>query len=263
MKTSLNYRMTGPQDAPVVTLAHGLATDLSMWDGVTLALEREFRVLRYDARGHGGTPAYTDAYTLAELEQDVIDLLDSLEIATTCFVGLSMGGMVGMGLGLKHADRLNSLVVCDARADAPSSYRESWSDRIAKVEAGGIDAIAEQTVQRWFTEAFKSDAAAMERMRAMVKRTSVDGYIGCAKALRELDYARRLPELSAPTLFLVGAQDAGAPPQVMRDMHAATPGSEFALIDGAGHISAVEKPDEVAGAILKFIAGGGSDGQNS
>lgn len=254
MKTSLNYRMTGPQDAPVVTIAHSLATDLSMWDGVAPALEGKFRLLRYDARGHGGSPAKSDAYTLAELEQDVIELLDGLEIAKTCFVGLSMGGMVGMGLGLKHADRLDHLVVCDARADAPPSYRDSWSDRIAKVKAGGIEAIAELTVQRWFTDAFKSDAAEMDHMRAMVKRTSADGYIGCARALRELDYARRLPEMSVPTLFLVGEQDAGAPPQIMRDMHAATPGSEFALIHGAGHISAVEKPDEVAAAILEFIS---------
>lgn len=255
MKTSLNYALSGAVDAPMITLAHGLATDLTMWDAVAPHLERQYRVLRYDARGHGKSPAQSDSYTLGELGQDVIDLLDALDIGTTHFVGLSMGGMVGMGLGLDHAERIDSLVVCDARGDAPEAYRKSWTDRIEKVMAGGVGALAAPTVDRWFTAGFKQNEAAVERMRAMVAATSADGYIGCARALRELDYARRLPGMTVPTLFLVGAEDAGAPPETMRQLHAATPGSQFVEIEDAGHISAVEQPDRVAGEILRFVGG--------
>lgn len=249
----LNYSLSGAEGAPTVTLAHGLATDLTMWDAVVPHLERHYRVLRYDARGHGQSPAPSDRYTLEELGRDVIDLLDSLGIASTSFVGLSMGGMVGMGLGLDHPQRLDRLVVCDARGDAPDDYRQSWTDRIEKVKAEGVAALAEPTVDRWFTAEFKKDAAAVERMRAMVSSTSVDGYIGCARALRELDYARRLPEMTVPTLFLVGSEDLGAPPAAMQHLQAATPGSRYVEVADAGHISAVEQPDRVAAEIIRFL----------
>lgn len=252
-KTVLNYQLSGLEGAPVVTLAHGLATDLTMWDFVVPRLEKHYRVLRYDSRGHGGSPATADNFTLDGLGLDVIGLLDSLKIERTHFVGLSMGGMVGMGLALDRPERLSSLVVCDARGDAPQAYKDSWNDRIALVRANGIEAIVEPTLARWFTDAFKAREDGMKFMRDMVLRTSVDGFIGSAEALKELDYARRLPEMTLPTLFLVGGEDAGAPPATMRTMHEATPGSSFVEIAGAGHISAVEQPEAVAAAVLEFL----------
>ncbi len=253
MKPLLNYVLSGRQAAPVITLAHGLATDLTMWDDVVQHLESRYQVLRYDARGHGKSPASSDRFSLSELAQDVIDLLDHLKIEKTHFVGLSMGGMVGMGLGLDHAERIEKLVVCDARGDAPEAYRKSWDDRIERVSAEGVAVLAKPTVERWFTAAFGQNQEAVERMRAMVAATSADGYVGCARALRELDYTRRLPTMTVPTLFLVGSEDAGAPPETMRQMHQITPGSQFVQIDNAGHISAVEQPDQVAAAITRFL----------
>lgn len=249
----LNYRLSGSEGAPVVTLAHGLATDMTMWDGVMPALEERFRVLRYDSRGHGGSPANADDFTLGGLGHDVIGLLDQLNVAQTHFIGLSMGGMVGMGLALDHPERLSSLVVCDARGDAPRSYRDSWSGRIERVQAGGVETIVEPTLERWFASPFKARDDRMAFMRAMMLRTSVEGYIGSAEALKELDYARRLPEIALPTLFIVGSEDVGAPPSTMRAMHEATPGSGFVEIEGAGHLSAVEQPHAVATAIMNFL----------
>ncbi|MDF1610244.1 3-oxoadipate enol-lactonase [Hoeflea sp. YIM 152468] len=253
MKSQLNYKISGAANAPVITLAHGLATDLSMWDAVVPQLESRYRVLRYDARGHGQSPAPSDSYTLSELAQDVVDLLDDLSIEKTNFVGLSMGGMVGMGLGLHHAERIEKLVICDARGDAPDAYRKSWSDRIERVTADGVGVLAGPTVDRWFTEQFKRNDESVNRMRAMVSATSADGYVGCARALQDLDYARHLPTMTVPTLFLVGSEDVGAPPGTMRQLHHATPGSQFVEIENAGHISAVEQPDLVAAAILGFL----------
>lgn len=248
-----HYRISGPEGGAPLVLSHGLATNLHMWDPVLPALEQEFRVIRYDARGHGVTPSAGAACTLHDLQSDVIALLDHLDIARAHFAGLSMGGMVGMGLGLDHADRLLGLVVCDARADAPEAYRSSWDDRIARIKAGGLEVLVEPTLDRWFTEAFKSDSQGMAWMRAMVRTTSVEGFVCCARALQGLDYKRRLGEMRVPTLYLVGDQDAGAPPGVMRDMHRLTPGSTFIAISHAGHISAVEQPTAVAEAILGFL----------
>lgn len=253
MNKRLNYVLSGRQGAPIITLAHGLATDLTMWDAVSPHLESRYQVLRYDARGHGKSPASSNCFSLSELAQDVIDLLDQLMIEKTHFVGLSMGGMVGMGLGLDHPERIKRLVVCDARGDAPEAYRKSWDDRIERVSAEGVAVLAKPTVERWFTQAFGQNQEAVDRMRAMVAATSVDGYVGCARALRELDYTRRLPTMTVPTLFLVGSEDAGAPPETMWQMHQATPGSQFVQIDNASHISAVEQPDQVAAAITKFL----------
>lgn len=253
--TTLHCVLEGPEDAPLVMLSHGLATDLTMWDGLAAALRDRYRVLRYDARGHGGSPPTPGDYTLEMLGADAIGLLDALGVRRTHFVGLSMGGMVGMGLALDHPDRLLSLSVCDARAFAPPEYRDSWTQRAAAVRERGIEAIVEPTLSRWFTPAFATrDPEGPERMKAMIRRTSVEGYAGCAAALRELDYLRRLGELRVPTLFLGGAQDQGAPPAVMREMHAAAPGSRYAEIPDAGHIANIEQPDRFHAAIQDFLA---------
>lgn len=249
-----SYLISGRPHGQPVVLAHSLATDRSMWDAMLPLLETHFQVIRYDARGHGSTPATGDAYTLQQLVADLIDLLDHLAIGRADFVGLSMGGMVGLGLGLDHPDRVRRLVVCDARADAPPAYRDAWDARIAAVKAGGMAAIGALTVDRWFTDGFKSDASAVARMRAMVEGTPVDGYVGCARALQGLDYKRRLETMTVPVLYLVGDQDAGAPPEEMRAMQRLTPGARFCQLAGAGHISVVEQPEEAGAAISDFLS---------
>lgn len=245
----------GPDAAPCIVLSHGLATDLSMWDDLVPLLTPTHRVLRYDSRGHGQSAATPGDYTLAQLGADVIGLLDAFGLDKVHFAGLSMGGMVGMGLGLHHPDRLHSLAVCDARAEAPPEYRDAWGERARKVRADGIEVMVEPSVTRWFTEAFQhTETARMEAMRTMIRRTSVDGYAGSAAALRALDYERHLAGLRVPTLFLVGSDDAGAPPAVMRRMHEKTPGSRFAEIAEAGHLSVVEQPQAFARALLDFLS---------
>ncbi|MCS6930711.1 MAG: alpha/beta fold hydrolase [Acetobacteraceae bacterium] len=235
-------------------MSHGLATDLTMWDGLAAVLAGRWRVLRYDARGHGRTPSTPGDYTLEQLGADVIGLLDALGIARTHFVGLSMGGMVGMGLGLNHPGRLLSLAVCDARAVAPPDYRAAWTDRAAKVRAEGMEAIVEPTLSRWFTPAFgRHDPSAREAVRRMIRRTSVEGYAGCAAALRGLDYLHRLGDLRLPVLFLGGAEDQGAPVEAMRAMHHATPGSRHVVIPNAGHLANLEQPEAFHAAVVDFL----------
>jgi 3-oxoadipate enol-lactonase len=224
-----------------------------MWDGLAAALTARYRVLRYDARGHGGSPATPGDYTLAQLGEDAVGLLDAFGIQRTHFIGLSMGGMVGMGLGLAHADRLLSLAVCDARAVAPPEYRDSWTQRARTVREKGIEAIVEPTLSRWFTPGFSEDPQRPDAVRAMIRGTSDEGYAGCASALRDLDYLDRLGALRLPVLYLCGAEDQGAPPAIMRTMHAATPGSRYVEIPAAGHIANLEQPALFNAAILGFL----------
>lgn len=253
---STAYRLEGPEHAPVVTLGHGIATDLTLWDGVAPRLvEAGFRVLRFDARGHGETSAPPGKYTLAALGQDLLALMTALGIERAHVAGLSMGGMVGLGLAIEHPERLLSLICCDARASAPADYQTAWSARAETVARDGMEPMVAPTVSRWFAAGFQDRAPAdFARVEAMVRRTAPAGYCGCAAALQGLDYGKRLGEIRMPVLYLVGAEDAGAPPDVMRAMHEATPESRFVEIAKAGHLSAIEQPAAVAAAMIDLIS---------
>ncbi len=251
--STFNYVVEGPEGAPCIMLAHGIATDLTSWDDVAGRLTSRFRILRYDARGHGGSAGPAGAYSLAMLGDDAVGILDALGIAKAHYCGLSLGGMTALGLALDHADRLASAVVCDARATALPDYHKAWAERAAQVRAKGMESIADATISRWVAPAFLDNKAGIARLRTMVLRTSVDGYGGCAAALQNLDYGHRLREIRLPTLFLVGDQDTGAPPAAMREMHEAVPGSSFVEIAGAGHQAHIERPEAVAAAIADFV----------
>ncbi len=244
----------------MVVLAHGIATDLTLWDGVVPVLVRAgFRVLRYDARGHGGSAAPAGEYSLAMLGEDVLRLADGLSIGRFHMAGLSMGGMIGLGLALDHPGRLLSLACCDARASAPDAYRASWTARAEAARMQGMEALVEPSVSRWFAPGFRERApGAFADVEAMVGRTQVEGYRGCAAALRGLDYGPRLPGIRVATLYLVGEADAGAPPAVMRAMQAATPGARYVEIPAAGHLSAIEQPDAVGAALIEFMTAVGA-----
>ncbi len=252
----LNYQIEGPDGAPWITLSHGLATNFGMWAYLAGLLSQKYRVLRYDARGHGQSSVPDGNYTLDLLVGDAKRLLDALGIEKTHFVGLSMGGMVALGLALKHPERLRSISVCDARAQATQEYKDGWTHRIGVARDGGMDALVERTLERWFTPAFRnSKPKALDEMRMMIRATPAAGYIGCASALQNLDFGARLGELRMPVLYLVGADDLGAPPAVVKGMHAATPGSRFVEIPEAGHIANIEQPERFAQAITSFIDG--------
>jgi len=251
--TVLHARTEGT-GGPWVVLSHGIATDLGLWDGVASRLARRFRVLRYDARGHGGSDAPPGPYSLDTLGRDALALMDALGVAHAHFAGLSMGGMVGLGLALDRPDRLLSLACLDARASAPPEYRTAWTARAAAVAEGGMETMVEPSLSRWFAAGFREarpESAA--RVAAMVRVTHPDGYRGCAAALQELDYGARLHAIAVPTLFLAGAEDSGAPPEVMRAMAAATPGARYVEVPAAGHLSAIEQPAAVAAALEAFI----------
>lgn len=251
---SFNCRIDGREGAPWMVLSHGLATDLTMWDELTEALAPRYRVLRYEARGHGGTQAVPGDYTLDMLVADVVGLMDALGIERTHICGLSMGGMVAQGLTLDHPQRVLSASVCDSRHTTTPAFTQAWYNRAAEVRKGGIEAIVESTVRRWSSEGLaERKPEVVERMRRMIRNTTPEGYIGCAVALAHLNYGHRLGEIRTPMLFLAGSEDHGAPPENTREMHARVDGSRFVEISGAGHISNIEQPEIFNAAILGFL----------
>ena len=251
---NLKYRVDGPRDAPWLTLSNSLATNLSLWDAQVAELASTYRVLRYDTRGHGGSDAPDGPYTLAMLCDDVLGLLDALGIETTHFVGISLGGMTALELALALPDRVDRIAVCDSRADAPPAFANSWDERLAIAAEKGMEGLVEATLARWFSEGFLAqDPPALTAVGDMIRGTSLAGYIGCIHALQKLDLLPRLGGVTVPTLFVSGADDMATPPQAMRAMHAAVLGSQFVLIDPAGHLSNVENPDDFMAALAPFL----------
>lgn len=251
---TLNCTIDRQSDAPWVMFAHGIATDMSIWVDVAALLGSRFNILRFDARGHGGSESVGDDYTFALLIDDAVALMDALEISRAHYVGLSLGGMVGLGLALDHPNRLISLACCDARASAPPEYRTAWVNRRAAVLAQGMESIVEQSMARWFAPGFRErHPGRAAQVEAMIRRTSPNGYRGCAAALLTLDYSRQLARIATPTLYLVGEHDQGAPPATVRRMQEATPAAQYVEIPEAGHLSCIEQPDAVADALANFF----------
>ena len=173
---SFNCVVEGPEGAPWVTCSHALANNLSLWDDVAAALRDRFRVLRFDNRGHGQTEVVPGPYTFPMLLKDAIGILDALEIEQTHWIGLSIGGMVGYGLGIHHGDRLKTIVACDSRPDAPPDYAAYFQSRIDKARAGGMDNVVETTIERWFTPEVRAKAPpVLDRVREMIRSTDPVG----------------------------------------------------------------------------------------
>lgn len=251
--STFNCRIDGDR-GPWVMLSHGLATDMTMWDELTEALKRDYRVLRFDARGHGASAAPAGDYTLDMLVMDAVGILDASGVEKTHFVGLSMGGMIGLGMLINHPRRVKSAVIADSRHTTQPEFTAGWLKRAAAVRSGGIEAIVKSTISRWSSAGLaERNPAAVARMDAMIRRTTANGYCGCAAALARLNYGSRLGEISVPTLVVCGSEDHGAPPENTRQMHAMIKGSRFLEINQAGHISNIEQPKMFNDAVRSFL----------
>jgi 3-oxoadipate enol-lactonase len=250
---TINYQIDGPEDAPWIVFSNSLATSTAMWDEQAAALQSTFRVLRYDQRGHGGTDVPSGRYAFDTLLDDALGLLDALGIAKAHFAGLSMGGATALGLAERHPDRLNRVIVCDSPCQSTPQSSQQWEERIAVAQKQGIDALVEPTVGRWFPpETFAKNPPHIDKVRAMIRNTPVDGFIGCAAALANHNYASAAATVQRPVLFMVGEKD-GATPVAMRKLHDKVAGSRFVELPGAGHISNMDRPAEFNQALHDFL----------
>jgi 3-oxoadipate enol-lactonase/4-carboxymuconolactone decarboxylase len=234
-----HYVLEGPGDAPVLLFASSLGTTHAMWDGQAAALRDDFRVLRYDHRGHGGSPVPPGPYAIEDLAGDALTLLDRLGIERATFVGLSLGGAVAITAALRAPERFEGLVLCSTAVHFPPP--EQWTERAATVRADGVEAVADAALERWLTP--EAPDGLRERLRAMLVSTPSEGYAACCEALGGYDARGRLGELAMPVLAIAGADDPTTPPAALQAIVDEVPDGRLQVIEHARHIANVEQPE--------------------
>lgn len=254
----IHYRLEGnglrTSGAPCVTLAHSLATDLTLWDELAAVLAQRFTVLRYDARGHGQTSAPEGPYDFPTLVADLVGLLDALQIERTHFVGLSMGGMLGQHFALAAPQQLDKLVLASTTSHTPPEGGKLWDERIATARTQGMAAHVEPTLARWFTAAYRAaHPDVMARIGTLIAATPVAGFAGWGGAICTLDITRQLNAVRAPTLVVVGADDPGTPPALSQTIAAAIPGARLAIVPNASHQLAIEQAQTFNQLLTQFL----------
>ena len=253
----LAYRVDGDNTEPWLVLSNSLATDHRMWQPQLDTLTQTHRVLRYDTRGHGQSGAKEGDYTFDMLVGDAIGLMDALDIEKADVMGLSLGGMTALGVALDHPQRIDRLICCDARADAPAAYADFWRQRIAVARKQGLSALVNGTLERWLTDDFRSkptNRSIVDLATDMILSTSLDGFCGCAMALTNLDYLKRLAEIEAPTLCIVGREDAAAPPDVMATIGETVKNGQLVIIENAAHLSNLNSPAQFNEIVLSWFS---------
>jgi 3-oxoadipate enol-lactonase len=250
-----NYRLEGPSAAPVVTLTHPLGVTLALWDDHVEALTQSFRVLRYDVRGHGNSDVPPGPYTLEQMAGDLFDLLDSLGIMETHFVGVSMGGLIGMTAALTRPSRIRRLVLCDTTACYGPGVRPMWEDRIRVAESQGMTQdLVDRTMAIWFTEGFRArQPGVVGRIAAMLRKTDPRGYAAAIRAIGFVDLTERIAAIRCPALVVVGDQDPGTPPAMARVLHERIAASQLVVIPDAMHCAVVEHSERFLSALLDFL----------
>jgi 3-oxoadipate enol-lactonase len=248
----LYHRLDGPDQAPVLVLGSSLGTTHAMWDDQLPAFTERFRMLRYDTRGHGGSPAPDGPYTLADLGSDLLALLDRLELERVSFCGLSIGGMIGMWAASEAPERFDRLVLCCTVPYFPP--RELWDERAATVRTRGMEPLVDAAIERWLPDAVrKSHPEAEQRLRAMLRSTAPEGYAGCCEAIRDMDLRERLGAIEAPALVIAGAEDPSTPPERVRELAEAIHGARYVELRQAAHIANMAQPDAFADAVLEHL----------
>ena len=248
----LYYELEGREDAPLLVLSNSLGTTLDMWAPQMPALLQHFRVLRHDARGHGRSDVTPGPYTVAQLGNDVLALMDHLGIGRAHFCGLSMGGMIGMWLGTHHAQRLDRLVLCNTAAKIGTP--DTWNPRIAKVDAEGMASIVDIVLERWFTAGFRQRAPEQVAIvRDMLLNTAPAGYSANCAAVRDMDQRADIASIAVPTLVIAGTHDGSTPAADGRAVANAVPGARYVELDAA-HLSNWEQSEQFTQALLGFLS---------
>lgn len=251
--TRLYCRCEGIHDAPAVILHHSLGTHLRSWDSIAPALAENYRLIRFDARGHGRSDAPVGPYDLEHLTEDVVRLMDQFEINRAHFIGLSMGGMIGQLLGIEHPDRLHSLTLASTTSNMPPEAGPMWDERIAIARNSGMEALVDETIGRWFTADFvAADDPAIRVIAEMIAATAPEGFAGWGEAIKKLDLTAQLGRISTPSLVLVGRDDPGTTVEAAELIQQNIPGSKLQIIEQASHQAPVEQPEAFLAAITDF-----------
>lgn len=252
MRDEVHFRFDGPEDAPALMLSNSLGTALDMWDDQMPALAEHFRVLRYDQRGHGGSPAPPGPYSVDDLAADALGLLDRHGLDRVSFCGASLGGMTAMWLAINAPQRIDRLALCCTSAHLPPPDR--WLERAATVRAQGMGAVAEASLERWFTPTLRGRRPeTVERLERSLLEADPEGYAGCCEAIAEIDLRPQLATIHAPTLVITGEDDLSTPPDHGRLISEQVEDGHCLMLSPARHLANVERPDDVNRALLDHL----------
>lgn len=244
--------LSGPADAPVVVLSNSLGSTHRMWDAQRDVLEERFRLLRYDTRGHGASPVPSGPYSIDDLADDLVALLDRFGIDSAHLVGLSLGGMTAMRVAIRNPERVDRVVLlCTAAYFPPAS---SWVQRAATVRDGGSGAVADGVLSRWFTPDYLAGQRdQVAAWRNMIAGTPAEGYAGCCEAIAAMDQRGDLSAIKAPTLAIAGADDPATPPERLAEIVDAVPDGRLLVVDHAAHLANAEQPAIITPAIINHL----------
>ena len=240
------YDLTGPESGPVLCITHSLASDSGMWaEQMHPLLAAGFRVLRIDMRGHGGSDPVAGDYTMEQLASDVAAVVDALGIKQVHYMGLSIGGMLGQAFAIGHGSKVLSLMLCDTMPQTPPNAKEAWQPRVDAVKkANSVAPLADATMERWFTEAYKPrNLGRWKQLRDTIAATTPQGYLGCAAAIQNFDFTSKLPAVKAPTLVICGAEDPGTPPAGNKRLAELVAKGRYEEIPRARHFPNVEQAE--------------------
>ena len=248
-----HYRDEGPRSGRAIVFSNSLGTDFRIWDDVAARLGGEFRLIRYDKRGHGLSELPAGLSTIEDYSADLAALLDRLAVKRALIVGVSMGGLIAQELHRRRPDLVSALALCDTAAKIGAD--ESWSTRVEAIKSGGIESIADAIMTRWFAAAFRERRSEELRgWRLMLTRADEAGYLAACEALRRADLRAHCAAIKVPTLCLVGEEDGSTPPPLVRELSESVTNARFEIIEGAAHLPNIEKPDVIANLIAAHLA---------
>jgi len=247
----INVEISGRENGPVLMLSNSLGTDLTMWDDQAGEFAKQFRLIRYDRRGHGRSGAPAGPYSFGRFGRDILAILDALKIEKVNWCGLSMGGMDGQWLGANAPERVEKLVLANTNFHYPD--KSPWADRIRTVREKGLASFVDTNMERWFTKGFIAREPQMiERMKTMFLASDREGYAACVAAVSNIDFRASNARIAAPTMVIVGKHDPATPPDRGEIIAQQIPGAKLVALDAA-HISNVEQPKGFTDAVLNFL----------
>lgn len=249
-EAQLHWREDGDPDGAPVVFSNSLGTDMRLWDLVIPLLPAGLRLIRYDTRGHGLSSCPKGPYGMGALITDTERLMDHVGVTDAVFVGLSMGGMIAQGLAVKRLDLVRGIVLSNTGAKIGTP--DMWAERIAAVNAGGIEPLADAVMERWFAKGFR-ETPELQMWRNMLTRTPAEGYSACMAAISNTDFVTPTSGLRLPALGIAGSEDGSTPPDMMRELMGLIPGSGYELIRKAGHLPCVEQPEIYAKHLTRFL----------
>jgi len=250
-EAQLHWREDGDPDGAPVVFSNSLGTDLRLWDFVLDHMPKTgLRYIRYDTRGHGLSSCPEGPYGMGALITDTERLMEHVGVKDAVFVGLSMGGMIAQGLAVKRLDLVRGIVLSNTGAKIGNA--DMWNERIDAVNAGGVEAVADATMGRWFSKGFQ-DAPELQMWRNMLTRTPAEGYNACMSAISGTDFMTPTSGLRLPAMGIAGAEDGSTPPDMVRELMGLIPGAGYELIRKAGHLPCVEQPELYAEHVMRFL----------